>query len=170
MLIQILRTRSHAGYRSGRNGSAKEGPIQSSGIETSFLLSHEKSITPSNIRGRVLGFLIALFLLVIITLIGYDHSEAVQTALPFDPGEKFIYEANWGSIPAGEASIEGFPFARVNDIDAYHFVMKTQTNAEVDPFYMIRDREDSYVDVSMTHSLLYLKRDLGKHPRNIEVI
>jgi hypothetical protein len=123
----------------------------------------------SNVRNRFLKFVAAFLLLALIALNGYDDSEAVQEALPFNPGEKFIYQAKWSSIPAGEASIEILPFETVNGTKAYHFVMKTKTNAMIDPFYIIRDREDSYADVNMTHTLLYLKQALGKHPRNIKV-
>ena len=123
----------------------------------------------SNVRNRFLKCVSAVFLLALIVLIGDDYSEAVQKALPFKPGEKFIYKAKWRSIPAGEASIEILPFTTVNGIKTYHFVMKTKTNAKIDLFYRIRDREDSYVDVNMTHTLLYLKKEISEHPRNIKV-
>ena len=120
----------------------------------------------SPIRNRFLTGVCAVFLL---ALIGYDEGGAVQKALPFNPGEKFIYQAKWSSIPAGEATIEVLPFETVSGVQAYHFVMETKTNATVDHFYRIRDREDSFADVKMTHTILYLKQALGKHPRDIKV-
>ena len=47
--------------------------------------------------------------------------------------------------------------------------MTTKTNAAVDLIYKIREREDSFVDVNMTHSILYKKREESKHPRDIIV-
>lgn len=122
-----------------------------------------------NIPDRFLKFIPAFLILALIALICYDYSEAAQKALPFNPGEKFIYKAKWRSITAGEISIEILPFTTINDIKAYHFVMKTKTNAKVDLFYRIRDREDSYVDMNMTHTLLYQKQEISEHPRNVKV-
>jgi hypothetical protein len=87
----------------------------------------------------------------------------------FHPGEKLTYNAKWGVIPAGELTLEVLPVATVNGIKAYHFAMITKTNALVDRIYKVRQREDSYVDVNMTHSLLYTKRSEGQHPRDVVV-
>ena len=47
--------------------------------------------------------------------------------------------------------------------------MITKTNAAVDLLYKIRERQDSFVDGNMTHSILYKKREESKHPRDIIV-
>jgi len=44
--------------------------------------------------------------------------------------------------------------------------MVTKTNPTVDLIYKIRERQDSYVDVAMTHSILYRKKTESKHPRD----
>jgi hypothetical protein len=89
--------------------------------------------------------------------------------LPFSPGERLTYEGKWGPIPAGEVTLEVLPKETVDGVEAYHFAMITKTNAAVDLVYKIREREDSYVDVNLTHSILYKKREESKHPRDIVV-
>ena len=79
------------------------------------------------------------------------------------------YEGRWGPIPAGEVTLEVLPKETIDGVEAYHFAMITKTNAAVDLIYKIREREDSYVDVNMTHSILYKKREESKHPRDIVV-
>lgn len=111
----------------------------------------------------------SIILFTLISLARYDITDAAQKTLPFEPGEKFVYKAKWHLIPAGEATMEILPFQTINNEKAYHFVMQLRTNAKIDLFYRIRDREDSFVDVNMTHSLRYQKREISKHPRNIVV-
>jgi hypothetical protein len=96
-------------------------------------------------------------------------ASAASNAVPFQPGEKFTYTARWGIIAAGEVTLEVLPMQTVNGVEAYHFAMITKTNGALDFFYPIRERQDSYVDSGMTHSLLYKKRTEGKYPRDIIV-
>ena len=79
------------------------------------------------------------------------------------------YEGKWGPIPAGEVTLEVLPKEMINGVAAYHFAMTTKTNAAVDLIYKIREREDSFVDSNLTHSILYKKREESKHPRDIIV-
>ena len=79
------------------------------------------------------------------------------------------YEGKWGVIPAGEVTLEVLPKETINGVEAYHFAMMTKTNAAVDLLYKIREREDSFVDVNMTRSILYKKWEESKHPRDITV-
>ncbi len=86
--------------------------------------------------------------------------------IPFQPGEKLTYKGRWGIIPAGELTLEVHPKQTVNGIEAYHFVMTTKTSALVDLIYKIRERQDSYVDIGMTHSIFYKKKTESEHPRD----
>lgn len=79
------------------------------------------------------------------------------------------YEGAWGIIPAGDVTLEVLPMETVDGVEAYHFAMITKTNAGVDLIYKIRERQDSYVDANLTHSILYKKRTESKHPRDISV-
>jgi len=86
--------------------------------------------------------------------------------IPFQPGEKLTYRGTWGIIPAGELTLEVLPKQTINGIEAYHFVMITKTSALVDLIYKIRERQDSYIDTDMTHSIFYKKKTESEHPRD----
>ena len=97
------------------------------------------------------------------------HVHAVQKQIPFCPNEKLTFEIKWSFIRAGQSVLEILPIETIKEVRAYHFVMTAQSSKFVDIFYKVRDRVDSFVDTGMTHSLLYMKRQLGKHPRNIMI-
>jgi hypothetical protein len=112
-------------------------------------------------------FLAALVLCALLTLAG--QAGAASKALPFKQGERLAYRAMWGFIPAGEAVIEVLPDTSVDGARARHFAMTTATNSRVDLFYRIRERQDSFTDVSMTRTLQYRKKSTGNHPRDVIV-
>ncbi|NPV03660.1 MAG: DUF3108 domain-containing protein [Syntrophaceae bacterium] len=99
----------------------------------------------------------------------FGEGAAATGALPFSEGERLVYRAMWGFIPAGEAVIEVLPDAAVNGSRARHFAMTTTTNSRVDLFYKIRERQDSFTDVAMTRTLQYRKKSTGDHPRDVIV-
>jgi hypothetical protein len=86
--------------------------------------------------------------------------------IPFHPGEKLTYRGTWGIIPAGELTLEVLPKEIINGIEAYHFVMITKTSKVVDLVYKIRERQDSYADAGVTHSIFYKKKTESQHPRD----
>lgn len=88
---------------------------------------------------------------------------------PFYPGERLVYRARWGVLPAGEVTLEVLPKETIDGVETYHFAMITKTNAAVDLFYKIRERQDSYIDTDITHSILYKKKNESKHPRDMIV-
>jgi hypothetical protein len=115
-------------------------------------------------------------LILALILILFLHSSSISVSakvivrkIPFYPGEELTYDGKWGPIPAGEVTLEVLPKETINGVEAYHFAMSTKTNAAVDLLYKIRERQDSFVDVNMTHSILYKKRTASKHPRDIIV-
>jgi hypothetical protein len=81
---------------------------------------------------------------------------------PFLTGEKITLQVKWSFIIAGEATIELLPPADVNGEDSYHFLLTVCTSKFVDVFYKVRDRIESYTDLNMTHSLLYIESNQGK--------
>lgn len=109
----------------------------------------------------------AVFLCAMIALVG--QGEAATRALPFRQGERLVYRAMWGVIPAGEAVIEVLPDTTVDGVRARHFAMTTTTNSGVDLFYRIRERQDSFPDIAMTRTLQYRKKSTGNHPRDVIV-
>ena len=105
----------------------------------------------------------------IITLGFNGNANAFEKSFPFHPGEKLIFQAKWGFIPAGEAVIETLPMANISGTLSYHFVMETKTSARMDVFYKAWQRQDSYTDIDMNRSILYKKLSKGKHPRDVIV-
>ena len=47
--------------------------------------------------------------------------------------------------------------------------MTTTTNSQVDVFYKVRERQDSYTDIPLTRTLQYRKKSTGNHPRDVVV-
>jgi hypothetical protein len=116
---------------------------------------------------------IILFLLPIIffnfTIISVAYKFAPDRVIPFQPGEKLTYKGTWGIIPAGELTLEVLPKETINGVETYHFVMITKTSAVVDLIYKVRERQDSYVDIGMTHSIFYKKKTESQHPRDEKI-
>jgi len=109
----------------------------------------------------------ALVLCALLALAG--RGDAASKALPFKQGERLVYRAMWGFIPAGEAVIEVLPDTSVDGSRARHFAMTTATNSRVDLFYRVRERQDSFTDSSLTRTLQYRKKSTGNHPRDVVV-
>jgi len=116
-------------------------------------------------RRLICTALAALFALLAIR----GEAEAASKPLPFRQGERLVYRAMWGFIPAGEAVIEVLPDTSVDGARARHFAMTTATNSRVDLFYRIRERQDSFPDADMTRTLQYRKKSTGNHPRDVVV-
>ncbi len=88
---------------------------------------------------------------------------------PFQPGERYIYRARWGLVPAGDVVMEVLPMETISGVRAFHFAMTTKTNSAIDLVYKIRERQDSYIDIDMKHSVLYKKIDEGKYQRDVVI-
>jgi hypothetical protein len=118
-------------------------------------------------------FLIAVFTLSFILIVSpgsIDADPATKDNFPFSPGEKLTFKLKWGMIPAGEAVLEVLPIEIRNGTNSYHFVMTVKTTPFIDIFYKVRDRIDSYVDLDMTHSLFYTKKQKeGRHKKEVSV-
>ena len=121
-------------------------------------------------RGCAASVILALILILLLHSFSVGGSASVvDRKIPFHPGEKLTYEGTWGPIPAGEVTLEVLPKETIDGIETYHFAMTTKTNAAVDLLYKIRERQDSFIDTDMTHSILYKKRTESKHPRDVIV-
>ena len=132
---------------------------------------NKNTVISSRPEGIYFGLIksIILFLFPIIflnfTLISIADNAQVK-GIPFHTGEKLKYKGRWGIIPAGELTLEILPNQTINGIESFHFVMITKTNEVVDLIYKIRERQDSYVDTGMTHSIFYKKKTESEHPRD----
>ncbi|MBW2615862.1 MAG: DUF3108 domain-containing protein [Deltaproteobacteria bacterium] len=119
------------------------------------------------IKARRIFAFIATALLTTLTFIG--NANADENTFPFHAGEKLVFEAKWGFIPAGEAVLEVLPVETINGVKSRHFVMTAKTYPFIDLFYKVRDRIDSYADVGMTHSVLYKKQKRGRSKKDVVV-
>jgi hypothetical protein len=135
--------------------------------------SHNKStVIETRPEGIYRGFTKSIILVLLpimffaFTSISFADKVLPRGGIPFLPGEKLTYKGTWGVIPAGELTLEVLPNETIKGIEAYHFVMITKTNSAVDLIYKIRDRQDSYIDIGMTHSIFYKKKTESKHPRD----
>jgi hypothetical protein len=118
-------------------------------------------------------FLAAIFILSFILIVFPEHIDAIsatEDSLPFAPGEKLTFKLRWGLISAGDVVLEVLPVETRNGVNSYHFAMTVKSTPFIDVFYKVRDRIDSYVDLDMTHSLLYTKNQhQGRHKRDVIV-
>ena len=116
-----------------------------------------------------LRWMITIFLCSLFVLMGYRESIAAVKALPFRSGERMVYRAMWGGIPAGEAVIEVLPAVTIDGARTHHFAMTMTTNSRVEMFYKLRERQDSFTDIPLTRTLQYRKKSAGNHPRDVVV-
>ncbi len=131
-----------------------------------------RDTVPSDTFHAVMTLLKGFALLIAITAMFGLRSGVCgdATDLPFQPGEKLIFQLRWTIIPAGESTLEVLPMETVNGIKAYHFLLTAESNAFVDIFYKVRDRMDAFVNADVTHSILYKKKQReGKSHRDIVV-
>jgi hypothetical protein len=125
---------------------------------------------------RIQGFMLkkhsipVILIVWLMVLAAAGESAAADRMFIFEPGERLVYRAKWFFLPAGEAVIEMLPDASVNGQPARHFVMSTSTNSQVDFFYKIRERQDSFTDLKVTRTLQYLKKSTGDYPRDSAVL
>ncbi|EPR43865.1 Protein of unknown function DUF3108 [Desulfovibrio sp. X2] len=88
----------------------------------------------------------------------------------FKPGERFDYNVRWGPFDVGSATIEVLPTGTVNGKPARGFRMTARTNDFADVFYKVRDVNESWTDMDMQGSLLYLtKQHEGSYVRDYEL-
>jgi hypothetical protein len=82
-------------------------------------------------------WMIMIFLCGLFVFAGYRDSNAAVKAMPFRQGERIVYRAMWGGIPAGEAVIEVLPSVAVDGARTHHFAMTMTTNSQVEMFYKL---------------------------------
>jgi hypothetical protein len=103
-----------------------------------------------------------LFASVIILFCFKSQASAGQSGLPFKIGEKMTFEVRWSYILAGEATLEILPAKKINGMDSCHILLNVRTSDFVDIFYKVRDSIESYVNLGMDHSLMYLRTHRAK--------
>jgi hypothetical protein len=98
------------------------------------------------------------------------QSAAPGEEIPFQIGEKLRYKLKWTVIPVGIAVFEVLDGTMETGTPSYLVRLTVESYPIVDLIYKVRDRIESYMDRSMTHSLLYRKKQReGRHRRDVEV-
>lgn len=88
----------------------------------------------------------------------------------FQPGERFDYNVRWGIFDVGSAAIEVLDPREVGGVMARGFSMTARTNDFADIFYRVRDRNESWTDMDMQSSLLYVTaQHEGSYHRDFEL-
>ena len=139
-----------------------------------MIAKNKNTVIETRAEGIYIGLIKSLILVLLpVIFLNFTIISAADKGtgrgIPFQPGEKLTYKGRWGIIPAGELTLEVLPIEIINGIESYHFVMITKTNAAVDLIYKIRERQDSYVDTGMTHSIFYKKKTESEHPRDEKI-
>jgi hypothetical protein len=114
---------------------------------------------------RVFRFLSPVLFILFIA----QSAESSVRQVPFHQGERLLYRAKWGVVPAGEAMIETLPLETIQGKTSYHFVLTAWTNSKIDSFFPIRERQESFTDLELTQSLKYSKRGSGRKTRDVVV-
>src|SRR5215207_2326922 len=76
-------------------------------------------------------------------------------AVPFSVGEELTYKATFGGIPAGTARMRVDDIEMVRGRPAYHVVFTIDGGV---PFFRVRDRYESWIDVQTLASLRHTQR------------
>jgi len=95
---------------------------------------------------------------------------STKESVPFHAGEKLSYVLKWSIIPVGEATLEVLNGEIETEGNPYLLKVSVKSYPAIDLFYRVRDHIESYVDRSVTHSLLYRKKQHeGSHERDVMV-
>ena len=93
-----------------------------------------------------------------------------EEGIPVRIGERLTYSLKWSVIPVGVAVFEVLDGHTTLGRPSYLLRLSVKSYPLIDLFYKVRDHIESYVDRSVTHSLLYKKKQReGRHKRDVEV-
>ena len=92
--------------------------------------------------------------------------------LPFQIGEKLVYNAKFNIIPSGDASLEVIGVDTINGLGTYHARFKARTNPALDRLYKLRDQVDIWLDKTdlFTHQLKKNIREGSYHKKTLTTI
>lgn len=97
-----------------------------------------------------------LMVMVVATDAGFASNADVR--ISFQVGEKLSYVLKWSIIPVGESELQILDGSEELGQPAFLFRVTVRSYPVIDLIYKVRDRIESYTDRSMTHSLLYRKK------------
>ena len=86
------------------------------------------------------------FLLVIISSPFAQDFRSIENKA-FREGEKLTFDVKYGFVTAGVAEMAIPKIKRLAGRDVYHITFRVNTVPAFDPFFMVRDRYETYIDV-----------------------
>ena len=87
--------------------------------------------------------------------------------LPFNIGEKLIFDVNFGLLKGGTFKMSIIEDDSISGHKCYHIKSRTKTNKFFDMIYKVRDEIDSYWDVEKLVSRRYAKKlSEGRYKQN----
>jgi hypothetical protein len=100
-------------------------------------------------------------LLICLLVLGVKPA-VTQSSIPsgFGPGERLIYDVDWGFINAGKTELSILDTVRVDGNLCYHLLSRTHSNAFVTTLFKVDDRVESMMDVEG-----HFSRGFEKHLR-----
>jgi len=110
----------------------------------------------SSKRLFIIGFSIYVFILFLLVL--PTKAKAAHGALPFQEGERLVFNVRWGFIKVGEAVMEVLPNKFVDGQTVRHFRLKTRSTSFIDNIYKVRNEFESFTDMAISRSVLYKKK------------
>lgn len=90
-----------------------------------------------------------IFVILLATTITFAQTKEFRTVEnnAFTVGEKLTFNVKYGFVTAGVAVMEIPKIKRIAGREVYHVVFKVNSLPSFDPFYKVRDRYETYIDV-----------------------
>ncbi|MFH1414870.1 MAG: DUF3108 domain-containing protein [Elusimicrobiota bacterium] len=110
-----------------------------------------------------------LILLVVIIFAGSLFAERILS--PWGVGEKLTFSIRWGMITCGYAHMEVREKIKLSGRDTYRIVTTARSAQFFDPFYKVRDRVESYIDVENLYTVRYEQSNReGSYKKDLKII
>ncbi|MBN2406782.1 MAG: DUF3108 domain-containing protein [Elusimicrobia bacterium] len=86
-------------------------------------------------------------------------------------GEKLTFSIRWGVVTCGYAHMEVKEKIQLSGRDTYRLVTTARSASFFDPFYKVRDRIESYLDVEKLHTVRYEQSNReGSYEKDLTII
>jgi len=114
---------------------------------------------------------LALWVFVGLCLPGGSGNGSNEPGVPvvFQTGETMHFQVEWNSFYVGDVFLAVLPVKEFRGVNTYHFMLTAKTRPIIEPIYKAQRRIDSLVDVGLTRSLRFEKRDELDEERHVVV-
>ncbi len=113
----------------------------------------------------------SLIIIVAIVIISAAFLHAKKKHFPWKVGERLTFSIRWGVITCGYAHMEVREKIKLGGRDTYRIVTTVRSAQFFDPFYKVRDRIESYMDVEGLYTVRYEQSNReGKYKKDLTII